>query len=76
MARGRSNVQVKRLRLSIKETTRDTVEYIYGISCKNAGHNKMEPDCNGQVDDIIILESCRVSEYKHTRLNSVCGVRG
>ena len=46
------------------------------ISSKNAGHNKMEPDCNGQVDDIIILESCRVSDYKHTRLNSVCGVRG
>ena len=46
------------------------------ISSKNAGHNKMEPDCNGQVDDIIILESCRVADYKHTRLNSVCGVRG
>ena len=66
------NVQVKRLRLSIKETTRDTVECIYGISCKNAGHNKMEPDCNGRE----ILESCRVSDYKHTRLDSVCGVRG
>ena len=47
------------------------------ISCKNAGHNKMEPigfdendwgDCNRQVDDIIILESCQVSDYEHTRL--------
>jgi len=49
------------------------------ISSKNAGHNKMEPDCNGQVcvpENWIILESCRVSDYKHTRLDSVCGVRG
>ena len=42
------------------------------ISSKNAGHNKMEPDCNGQEN----LESCRVSDYKHTRLDSDCGVRG